>query len=284
MPADTDTLRSLAVLRELPAAPKIWADLVAIDDAEPDAPDRCAAVITRDPVLAAGLVELVRGTSFLAVTEDEVRRVITSRGTESTRCLALALLFRTTMLRWGRPGSPLDRALWWQHSVGTAVAASRLARLMPVPALSCWAAGLLHDAGILAVDRLAPQLLWSGECLEGTEAEDDPGRILDVSHCTLGGMLAERWRLPLRCPSAVLRHHEPAKAHPGERTLASIVCVADVVMSPDWGWWYDGGPEEEYRNALDHLGLDEYAIRNLREESEAEIRGWQPLLRWPVAH
>ncbi len=285
MPADPDTLRSLDVLREMPAAPDVWADLVAIDDGDPDAVERCVRVIGRDPVLAADLVDAAGGAAFRAAGEADVRRAVASRGLVSTRCLVLSVLFRNEMLRWGRPGSPLDRMLWWQHSLGTAVAAGRVARMLTVSPLAGHAAGLLHDAGILAVDRLAPQVLWGQVPRDDAGPEEEyAGRVLDVSHTQLGGMLAERWRLPVRCPSAVLRHHEPTKANPGERTLASIVCVADVVMSPEWGWWYGGGPEEEYRDALAHLGLDEYAIRNLREETEAEMLAWRPLLGWPVAH
>lgn len=284
---DTDTLRSLDALAGLPLSPDLWKDLSAVDDAAPDAVERLVEIIRGDPVLAAEFTEAVRGTRCVAPGAGEVRRAVQARGTTSARCLVLTILVKHGLLEWARPGSQLDLSTWWRHSLGTALAGTRICALVPVRSVTaCYAAGLMHDAGILAVDRYAPQVLdaiWmASRMAEGAAAEDE--RILGASHPELGRILSERWSLPEDSLDAVFRHHAPMSAEPRNRSLACVICVADVLMSPDWAWWYGGGPEEEYRNALAHLGLDEYRLRHVRDGAESDLRRLGSVLRWPRSH
>jgi HD-like signal output (HDOD) protein len=91
-------------------------------------------------------------------------------------------------------------------------------------------AGLLHDVGKLVLFHLVTQDYL--KVLGVARAEDvairvAEQRILGFTHDHVGGLLAERWRLPVRLSEAVAYHHRPDLAQTAKRE-ASIVHAADV--------------------------------------------------------
>ena len=137
-----------------------------------------------------------------------------------------------------------------------------------------YVAGLLHDVGILAIDRFCPLQLnvaikkaqFNGISLEQAETE-----VLGYSHADVGGILAETWKLSPQVTSAIKYHFKPEQC-PESETGALIVICANVLAYrcgiPEVSN-ISQGPKGE--NLPEALGLDEGQIVQLCETIMTEL-------------
>jgi putative nucleotidyltransferase with HDIG domain len=280
-------LRALLSVTTLPPVPDALRAMWQLPDDLRAAPPRLAGIVERDPVLTSDLLRVVAGVhAGFGRRAATVLDAVSLLGAPAVKNLAIALLVKQDLLSWSRRSSQLDRAALWKHSVGTAFAATRLAALVkgasPVVA---HAAGLLHDLGIVAVDLVAPQVLGA---LAGADPEEavagEDRKILGAAHVELGRMVAERWHFPEETLDGIAHHHAPMRAPARHRTMACLVCVADVMTSADSPWWCGGGPQEEYERAVAHLGLQELTVSKVREAAEVELAQAGELLRMVRRH
>ncbi len=120
----------------------------------------------------------------------------------------------------------------WQHAVGTAVGASRIARYVRYEDQEgMFVSGLLHDVGKLVMFHSMPKDYI--KVLRAARTEDIPlrtaeQRLLGYSHDEVGQLLAERWKLPVRLGETVGFHHQPALAENCKRE-AAMVHAADII-------------------------------------------------------
>ncbi len=121
---------------------------------------------------------------------------------------------------------------FWEHSVGTAVAASVLAQYTRhEDREELFVAGLLHDVGKLVEFQFLPKEFL--KVLSRARAEDLPIRVaeqqvLGFSHDQVGRLLADQWKLPIRLTEAITCHHRPELAQVAKRE-AAIVHLADIL-------------------------------------------------------
>lgn len=117
---------------------------------------------------------------------------------------------------------------FWRHSIAVAFRASELAgksRRIDVP--TAFTAGILHNMGRLAMfysdaaglDQAVAEAMRCEISLEEAEAD-----LLGYDHCEVGGLLAEKWRLPIDVADAIRNHHG---AQEGEHTLRGVMSAAD---------------------------------------------------------
>ncbi len=120
---------------------------------------------------------------------------------------------------------------FWNHSLGCAVSARRLAetsqRCNPDDA---FVAGLLHDTGFLVLQQSAIDFLeW------GTKRRESHGTMpgmmessFGITHTEAGSWMAEHWNLPEDIVEAIRLHHTPwlAKKNPA---LTASVHIAEVL-------------------------------------------------------
>ncbi len=119
----------------------------------------------------------------------------------------------------------------WEHSVGTAVSASRIARYVRhEDQEEVFVSALLHDVGKLVLFHCAPKEYSAVRKMAQTEdipVRTAEQRILGYTHEQVGRLLAERWKLPVRLSETVGYHHRPDLAQISKRE-AVIVHAADV--------------------------------------------------------
>jgi putative nucleotidyltransferase with HDIG domain len=134
----------------------------------------------------------------------------------------------------GTRGYSLCKGGLFQHAMGTAVVAERLADLTGLvhPDLA-YTAGLLHDVGKIALDQFIARdfpLFYRRTQFEGLTLLDTEQERFGVDHTSLGNLLAEVWELPgsLRC--AITHHHFPEVATE-HRDLVHVIYFADLIMS-----------------------------------------------------
>lgn len=122
----------------------------------------------------------------------------------------------------------------WEHSLGVAVAADRIARTLGVKdPEEVSTAGLLHDLGkvIIGVEMRREGQWVLNEVrnwkIPFVEAEK---RILNgVTHAEIGSWLAEEWKLPARLSEPIAFHHNPRGADSAKEATA-IIHLADILI------------------------------------------------------
>ncbi|HXW69591.1 MAG TPA: HDOD domain-containing protein, partial [Dissulfurispiraceae bacterium] len=104
--------------------------------------------------------------------------------------------------------------------------------LMPDEAL---VAGLIHDLGIIIINNSVPDEYQkvidkvAGEKLSFVVAED---QILGFNHCTIGGLIARKWKLPANLVAVIEYHHSeqlPELEEDADGALHQIVQAADTI-------------------------------------------------------
>jgi signal transduction histidine kinase/HD-like signal output (HDOD) protein len=125
----------------------------------------------------------------------------------------------------------------WTHSIATAHAARHLSRSRHYGfPQTAFLAGLLHNIGLLAVARVAPdavsQLLGQTEPAGGwLDAEHER---FGNTHTNLANQLAKRWALPQWLHEVLWWHHQADEGLPpdlADRALVELVREADSLVS-----------------------------------------------------
>ncbi len=232
-------------------------------------------VILDDQALTARLLRLVNSPFYgfprriATVTE-----AVTILGFHAVRSLLLTAA--VVDLLSGEETVEFSPAKFWEHSVGTAVAAGLLARCCrDEDREEAFVAGLLHDVGklveyqFLRKEFLAVLALVRSEDVPMRAAEQ---RVMGFSHDQVGRTLAEHWKLPYRLSEAVACHHRPDLAQDAKRE-AAIVHVADVLARAlALGSDGDDAVSRLEPEAWERLKIPLTALEGLMEELELRHR------------
>jgi len=215
---------SIGNIKALPTLPAVLTRIIATT-ADPDASAlELSRHIASDQTLAATLLKLVNSAYYGHYRQiDSVTGAIVMLGFHEVRNLALA----ATVFRTFPQGHPdFDRAQLWRHSLATAIAAEGISKMTGAGGGGSFVAGLLHDMGKVAFDVVYPRLFRDAahkahaekRFIRETELE-----VLGLTHAQAGGILAERWSLPIGIVEAVRFHHNSVRAS----ALAHIAALAD---------------------------------------------------------
>jgi len=212
--------------------PMIFHKLVeVVNDPRSSALD-AAEVIENDPELAVRLLKIVNSSFYgMRAKVDSVSRAVAIIGGNQLLSLAVGLSVVTAFK--GIPAEMVDMEAFWRHSVGCGIAARLLAGHHNAPNTErFFVGGLLHDIGRLALyaelpdtaRRVMERARAGGWLLVDQELHD-----FGFSHCRLGGLLLENWKLPLSLENNVASHHDPRRAQ--HRLEASVLHVADMLVN-----------------------------------------------------
>ncbi len=214
-----ERLRGLAgSVDGLPSLPRIYGDLTAALESPSCGATEIAAVVCRDPALAAKILQLVNSSFFgLPRQVTSVPEAVAYLGVATVRSLVLSTeamsLFRPAVRAAG-----LDVDALSSRAVATATEAARLAAAEYRS--DAFTAGLLSDVGLLLLAAKAPELLRREEV------------TLGFTHGAAGAYLLGLWGLPLGVVEAVAFHHDPLAAPAGaDAGLATRLAVGLAVMA-----------------------------------------------------
>lgn len=244
---------------------RIWR---MVDDPRTDA-GQLAEVVGDDPGLAAELLKLVNSSYFgLGRRVASVRESITLVGFEAVKNLSITIVVRNGLLPRHRAPEKYDRVDFWKHCVGAGIAAEILSHTLRIATPEvAFAAGLLHDAGIMVVDLVAPESL--AELVEATDQGvpvlEADRQLLGCSHGEIGRWLADAWHFPETLVEPIAHHHTPLQAPAAQQRLACLVYLADMLMSPPGRAYYGADPPGRDDPVLARLGVDVPGLLAIRE-------------------
>lgn len=263
MPSFIERLRDLLESgQNLPTLPEVVLLLhAAIDDEMVDV-SAVAEIIERDPALTARLLRVAnsayyfRGGDAIGSVPNAVGRL----GLGQVRALCLAL---GVVRAFGMGGGALDHRAFWAHSAAVGMTANKLWSLSggtgPFTPDDIYAAGLMHDIGILVLDQHFPAELRAARSIaeqEGIQLWRAEETVIGMDHGEVGALLLGRWKLPAPTCTAVSYHHHPDAPVEAHRAAARCLHAAEAVCSGfGLGSAIEGPPDLELPDALARVGV-----------------------------
>jgi len=128
-------------------------------------------------------------------------------------------------------GKHLDLVTLWQHSAAVGAAARVLADAVKIDPDKTFTSGLLHDTGKMVLDiyfteDYAPVLAYQKAA--GCLLQEAETKVLGLDHSVVGGVVAERWKLPRPVIDAIAGHHSAFK--PDCSLMAALIHLANYLV------------------------------------------------------
>ncbi len=141
-------------------------------------------------------------------------------------------------------GYDLSKGDLWQHSIGVAIGAEKIAEFLDIRAPKfTFTAGLLIDIGKIAIGTFLehdPKPVLEMAYKEALPFNIAEKKILGINHAEAGAILLDKWNLPDELIRVVRWHHQPNKLE-GDKTVVDLVHIADIlIMETGIGGGSDG--------------------------------------------
>jgi putative nucleotidyltransferase with HDIG domain len=230
---DLDSL--IKQIEELPPLPDIVAKLLRLSR-DPDVSTReLVDLIKHDPALTTKVLRLCNSSYYgLPRKINSIQESLVYIGTDTLVNFVLAGCL-STFYQQAQEGYGLEKGELWRHSVGCAIASSRIAaKDDPDAGGEAFTAGLLHDIGKIILNTFVGEEIEAilhkveNERLSFEHAER---LVLGFSHTEAGARLAQHWNLPESLIDAIAHHQDPVNATVDKKLVAqvhlgNILCIS----------------------------------------------------------
>jgi HD-like signal output (HDOD) protein len=202
----------LARSENLPVLPQVVSSVLRLAD-DPDAsPREMEKIIERDPGITAKILRVANSAYYGLNQVPSIGRALTALGMNTVRSLVVGVAYQQVMA--GREmASHYSKLEFWRHSLAVASACRILGKLkMPGRSEELYGAGMMHDVGMLVMDRFYPNEFDAA--IKAAQAELIPLHDVEVGmygfdHTEVGALLAEKWGLTDIMRHAIRYHHSP---------------------------------------------------------------------------
>ncbi len=273
---NTDVKQRISSLQQLPVLPHIAREILSTLDAGTVNWGELAAIAEFDESMMR---------QFHAASTEECRCPEGTSLEERLIALGLPRVVELTFKRVapalfdGARSHGLDMKTFWSHAFSVARYADRIARkiesrFQPL----AYVAGLLHDIGKPALDRVTPGGYTRALELvrqQGLYALEAERRELGADHTVAGKWLADAWGAPASVVSTIWLHHHPPgtlDATPYPIELIEIVSLANFLAHGD----ALESPPQERVASLDEqrylrLGMERVDVLELLRDGTADV-------------
>ena len=216
--------KKLDSIRDVPTLPAIALRAVEISNDDDSSARELAEFIGRDQALTSKLLSLVNAASY-GVTGKvaTVGRAVVIMGFAKVRTIILST---ATANIFSGKSDCLDRNRLWLHSVATATAARLLGKgEVGVDPETAYSAGLLHEVGIVILDRYFHEALRAAvQMAQANQTTIDMAlrQLIGLDQFKIGAYLAQRWQLPSTLASSIAMHNSPPLADLNAQTVATV--------------------------------------------------------------
>jgi HD-like signal output (HDOD) protein len=228
-------LASLAIKisrsENLPVLPQIASSVLRLAD-DPDSSSRqMELLIERDSAIAAKILRVANSSYYGLSQVPSISRAISILGMNTVRSLVVGIAYQQ-IISARQMSKQFSKVDFWRHSVAVATAARILGKLKnPARAEELYSAALMHDVGLLVLDRFAPEELdeaikYARE--QGLQLHQAEQLLFDFDHAQIGGLLADRWGLTGGLRTSIRYHHAPWDDEENSE-FTTFITVADKI-------------------------------------------------------
>lgn len=217
--------------QELSSLPQTMIEVLRVARDEHSTAGELAEVILRDPALTTKILRIVNSPYFGAGRKiGSMTQAVVTMGMRQVTALALSWSVYRMAKDWK---SAVDQRRFWRHSLEVAIAARLIAEKTGHPnAEESFVAGLLHDIGLLVLEKSFPEKfarLWnlSRQEKDLCDLEQD---IWGTNHARVGEFLLRQWHIPDVICDTVGQHHTSFSPQSSPEQIPSqIICLAHHV-------------------------------------------------------
>jgi putative nucleotidyltransferase with HDIG domain len=190
-------------------------------------------IISLDPVLTARVLKLINSAYYsLGVPITSLARAIVMLGVNTVKNLALSFAILENLKSNGS-FSVFSSEEFWTHSLCVGAIAKSLAAVNGNTSQGLEAffvAGLLHDLGKIPLNRQLPEeyhRAWETARDNQDTLHHSEFKLLGMDHCTVGCLIAKKWRLGTTLVETLSHHHNPDDSSEVDRDFVFIVSLAN---------------------------------------------------------
>ncbi len=263
---------SIAQISHIATLPEVTLRVIKlVEDPDSTAQD-LNNVISNDPALGARILKVVNSSFYgLPGQIGSINRAIVLLGLNAVKNVAIAASL-AKLFRGGQICPSFDAHALWTHSIAVASATQMLsARIGLGLPDEAFLAGLIHDLGIMVEMQAHRTKLI--EAVERLESEPELAfrqveqEVFGADHEQFGAGLCRAWKFPLSFANVTGYHHRPLEVAADQRTLASLVHIADVLAARgDIGYRRTVETNEINPQLLEELKLTQPTIDSISEE------------------
>lgn len=221
-------------------------------------------LITQDVALSTKVLKVANSSLYGGRTLSNIGRAISLLGFNAIRSVAVTLAFQQATSH--RPSAANFSMLeFWSHSLGTAVAAKSLARhVAPDIQDELYLGGMLHDIGLLVLDRFEPKFL--NDSVYDAKEKNIPLHVSErlrgsFDHAELGGLVVQKWEFSPILVNMIRYHHDVDSADEQFKKAVAILAIANSTAA-----------ESGLMNQAPHLPIEDklYEMSGLKPEHITE--------------
>jgi len=190
-------------------------------------------MISLDPVLTARVLKLINSAYYSpGVPITSLTRAIVMLGLNTVKNLALSFAILEN-IKSNRSFTIFSPEEFWMHSLCVGVIAKSLAAVKGNTTQGLEAffvAGLLHDLGKIPLSRQFPEeyhRAWKTAGEDQGSLRHSEIKLLGMDHCTVGCMIAKKWRLGTTLVETLSHHHNPDDSSEVDRDFVYVVSLAN---------------------------------------------------------
>jgi putative nucleotidyltransferase with HDIG domain len=276
-----DLVRVLDNIRDLPTLPTSYFKISKLLQDVNTPAREVSRILESDQAIASKVLRLVNSSFFgFSRRVTQVNQAVMLLGYSTIRNAVLSISVLESFP--AKSSLPFDRREFWRHTIGTAIVARQLARLLKIgQEEEAFAGGILHDLGKLVLDQCLPEqfrLILAYVQEKNVSMLEAERQILGCTHAEIGEYLLERWRLPHSLVEAVALHHTPANIRSNPR-LVSVVHLGDhLCRRLQIGYGGDPLVPPIHPFVFGELGFTENDLENMVPQLQEDLQNSDDLL------
>ncbi len=220
----------------LPSPPGVASRIIELNSSPHSTLLDIADAVGVDPALSVKLLRMANSPLYSQQRKIEnLRQAIGLFGIEGTLNVALSFSLKNSTQENEQSG--LDYKTYWRRSLAAALLSQEVGEHIMVGAKdSLFLVGLLQDIGVLALDKIYPEMYQQSDEKESSGHAFLIGQerqIISTDHSEVGVWLLKKWNLPENIVAPIANSHLFLKGNPPEDFDKASICIAASCLMAD---------------------------------------------------